>query len=73
MKTTQAIDFFAPLPSIDLSWNHELVQVPLPLPLFPKQEIGHRAFQLDPADRFTFIIMGLAVFIAILIPSINWN
>ena len=65
MKTVQTIDFLAPLP------NPNLTLVPLFLPSQPA--IDTKVFQVDPADRFTYIIMGLAVLIAILIPLLNWN
>jgi len=73
MKTTQEINFFAPLPGRDLSAIHDFAPI-TPSPSASSQpELIDEAFQLDPADGFTYIIMGLAVFIAILIPLLNWN
>ena len=73
MKTTQEINFFAPLPSRDLSCIHEFAPITLSPSPASQPALIDQAFQLDPADRFTYIIMGLAVVISILIPLLNWN
>ncbi len=73
MKTIPVIDFLAPLPRID--WNMNLGSVPATFPPshLPPLEVSNKIFHPDAADRFTYIILGLAVCIAILIPLLNWN
>jgi len=63
--TTRSIDFFTPLPR----WKSRV------FPRLPaiQDETTAKVFPSDSADRFTYIIMGLAVCIAILIPLLNWN
>ena len=69
MNTTR-IDFFAPLvPDTVFGGSHaehEAVHPP-----FVRELEVRKAFQLDPADRFTYIIMGLAVLIAVVVPLLN--
>jgi len=77
METTLTTDYFAPLGShtriIGLRTIREsmLIASLPPVPFSPLQ--SNRIVQLDPADRFTYIIMGLAVFISILVPVLNWH
>jgi len=73
MKTTQAHDFFAPLLGRDLSGSHQFSQTISPRPASFQLGINEMAFELDPVDRFTYIIMGLAIMISIVIPVLNWN
>lgn len=71
METSQKINFFAPLPVVGLAIDPESVPKTFPSPPATQQLLSEKLFQLDPADRFTYIIMGLAVFIAFLIPLLN--
>jgi hypothetical protein len=76
MATLSYIDFLAPIPSLpavgqsgtdknNFSKSH---------PLFPYLKQGAYSWaQLEPADLFTYSIMGLAALIAIAIPLLNWS
>jgi len=75
METLSFTDFFAPIPVIAIL--HEPVKrqkVVLPaLPEFPVPNLlkSNQLSQLERADFFTYVIMGLAVLIAIVIPLLN--
>jgi len=75
MKTAHVTDYFAPIGRNsrfeELTSDHAfLPAVSLPPP-FSAQLIKIKALPFDPADRFTYIIMGLAVVIAIVVPLLN--
>jgi hypothetical protein len=72
MQTPHVTDYFAPLGRP--TRFEELIKAhgsnpPISFRLLP----GKEKFQVDSADRFTYIIMGLAVLIAIVIPLLNLN
>jgi len=75
MNTLTSTDFFAPisaLPALDQTLS---VQKGLPIivPQFisSQQMRAYQLSQLDRADFFTYVIMGLAVLIAIVVPLLN--
>ena len=77
MKTTHLNDYFAPLGSHTRVIDPRTLQgfmpiVPLLFSASP-QLTRPRMVPFDCADCFTYIIMGLAAFLAILIPALNWN
>ena len=75
MNSSSHIDFLAPLPALPVFDETQMTQKTLPV--FPPQFISSkqlRAYQLsqlDRADFFTYVIMGLAVLIAIVVPLLN--
>jgi hypothetical protein len=73
MESAPVINFFAPLPSINWSMNRESVPETFAVSPSSKMEMCEKALHLDCADRFTYIILGLAVSISILIPLLNLN
>jgi len=77
MKITHMTDYFAPLGShtrvIDLRTFQEFMPLVSLRPHVSPQSMSGAMVQLDSADGFTYIIMGLAVFISILIPVLNWS
>ncbi len=46
------------------------IQKTMPVSSFPIL-LSNEKFQVDPVDRYTYIIMGLAVLIAIVVPLLN--
>jgi hypothetical protein len=69
VKTTP-IDFFAPLVPDTLFGGSYAKHDSAPSAYFPKS-IKTAESQIDRADRFTYIIMGLALLIAIVVPLLN--
>ncbi len=75
MKTTTVTDYFAPLGRNtrfeELASNQEFLQIASLLSLTLARVTRDELSQFDTADRFTYIIMGLAVLTAIVIPLLN--
>jgi hypothetical protein len=75
MKTAHVTDYFAPIGRYTRLEELTSKQVSLPLTSFlppvSAKLTRNKALQFDTADRFTYIIMGLAVLIAIVIPLLN--
>jgi hypothetical protein len=63
-------DYFAPLSSNSRLGELLEIQKTMPVSSFPIL-LSNEKFQVDPVDRYTYIIMGLAVLIAIVVPLLN--
>ncbi len=76
MKTTSTIDFLGPLSSEKvvrtgtLSKVQEIIHVTFSLPPVSRS-ISEDMFQFDRADIPCYLIFGLAIVIAILVPLLN--
>jgi len=75
METFRVHDYFAPIITHPVANDLQAVPWTFPpaakRPLLPVQLNRSGLSSLDRADRFTYIIMGLAVLIAIIVPLLN--
>jgi hypothetical protein len=75
MSTSFSTDFFAPIPALlvlDVALSVRKGS-PLVVPqlVWSEQMRTYQLSQLDRADFFTYVIMGLAALIAIVVPLLN--
>jgi hypothetical protein len=76
MKTGHVTDYFAPLGRNTRFEELSATAVSLPIASLQSSlttQSPGRKLPFDSADRFTYIIMGLAVLIAIVVPLLNLN
>jgi len=75
MESFRAHDYFAPIIAHPVSTDLRAIAWTFPpvtaLTVLSIQSSRSGLSSLDRADRFTYIIMGLAVLIAIVIPLLN--